>query len=114
MKRAKNLNLSYSLGFTVGAGAKVGNVIWDGLAFNQGVTNGSTIVAVNGREYSDDELKEAITAAKGGREPIRLLLKEGNRYREVSLAYHQGLRFPHLQRTGSGPALLDRMLAPLP
>ncbi len=38
MKRAKTLNLSYSLGFTVGSGGKVSNVIWDSDAFNQGVT----------------------------------------------------------------------------
>ncbi len=113
MKRAKTLNLSYSLGFTIGSGGRVSNVIWDSNSFNQGVTPGSSIVAVNGREYSDDEIKGAITAAKGGREPIRLLLKEGSRYREVALAYHQGLRFPHLEKAAQGPALLDRLLAPL-
>ena len=113
MKRAKTLNPSYSLGFTIGSGGKVSNVIWDSDAFNRGVTPGSTIVAVNGREYSDDEIKGAITAAKGGREPIRLLLKEGSRYREVALAYNQGLRFPHLEKAAQGTALLDRLLAPL-
>jgi len=113
MKRAKNLNLSYSAGFTVAAGGKISNVIWDSLAFRQGITPGSAIVAVNGREYSDDELKRAVTGAKGGREPIRLLLKEGSRYRDVNLAYHDGLRFPHIEKVAAGTASLDRMLAPL-
>jgi len=113
MKRGKTLNLSHSAGFTVGSGAKVSNVMWDGPAFNAGVTPGSEIVAVNGLKYSDNELKRAISGARGGRESIRLLLKEGDRYREIALPYHDGLRFPHLEKVASGTALLDRLLAPL-
>lgn len=112
MKRAKSLNLSYSLGFTIGSGGRVSNIVWDGPAHRQGVLPASTIVAVNGREYADDELKGAIGAAKGSSEPIRLLLKEGRRYREVALTYNGGLRYPHLEKAVAGAALLDRMLAP--
>ena len=114
MKRAKTLNLSYSLGFTVGSGAKVSNVTWDGPGHSAGVTPGTTIVAVNDREYSDDEIKGAIAAAATSKRPIRLLLKDGSRYREVQLPYYGGPRFPHLEKAVSGTALLDRMLAPLP
>jgi len=113
MKRAKSLDLSHSLGLTIGRGGAVGNVIWDSPVFRQGVTGSASIVAVNGREYSDDEIKGAIKAARGGREPIRLLLKEGSRYRTIDVAYHDGLRFPHLEKAVSGTAPLDRLLAPL-
>lgn len=113
MKRSKALNLSYSLGFTAGPGGKVSNVIWDGAAHRAGVTPGSIVVAVNGREYSDEEIKSAVEAAEGGREPVRLLLKDGGRYREVPVAWHGGLRFPHLEKAVRGTALLDRVLAPL-
>jgi predicted metalloprotease with PDZ domain len=113
MKRSKSLDLSHSLGLTVGKAGAVTNVVWDSPPFAQGIVPGATLVAVNGREYSDDELKGAIKGARGGTEPIRLLVKERGRFREVALAYHGGLRWPHLERTGSGPASLDRMLAPI-
>lgn len=113
MKRGQSLNLSYSLGFTIGSGAKISNVIWDGPAHALGITPGSSIVAVNGREYSDDELKLAVKGATGGREPVRLLLKEGPRFREIALPYHQGLRFPHLERIPGTASTLNRMLEPL-
>ena len=114
MKRSKTLNLHYSLGFTVGSGAKISNVMWDGAGHSAGVIPGATIVAVNGREYSDDELKGAIGAAQASKQPIRLLLKEGSRYREVALPYFGGLRYPHLEKVVAGTAMLDRVLAPLP
>lgn len=113
MKRAKALSLSHSLGFTVGSGARIGNLIWDGPAHAQGIAPGNVIVAVNGREYSDDEIKRAIRAAAGSTEPVRLLIKDGSRYREVALAWNGGLRYPHLEKTAPGRALLDSMLAPL-
>jgi predicted metalloprotease with PDZ domain len=114
MKRAKTLYLHYSAGFTVGSDGKISNVMWDGPAHSAGVTPGGTIVAVNGREYGDDELKSAITAAKGSNQPIRLLLKERGRYREVELPYYGGLRYPHIEKAVARTAMLDRLLAALP
>ena len=54
---------------------KINDVRWNGPAFKAGVSTGATIVAVNGQDYSDDVLKSAIAAAKGGKAPIQLLLK---------------------------------------
>lgn len=110
----KILDLTFTIGITVGEGGVIGGVAWDSLLFNQGVTTGSTILAVNGEAYSNDLFKDAITAAQGGREPIRLLIKRDDRYREVALAYHDGLRYPVLERVGTSPSTLDALLAPLP
>lgn len=107
----RSLDLSYSLGLVV-AGGRVASVLWDGPAFGRGIRPGATIVAVNGRDYSDDELRNAITANKDGRAPIRLLVHDGKSYRDVTIDYRGGLRFPHLERTGAGPAPLDLLLQP--
>ena len=69
-------------------------------------------VAVNGRGYTTDRLKAAVVAGKDGKDPIRLLLKSGDRYREVTIDYHRGLRYPHLEKTVTGEAGLDTLLAP--
>ena len=106
-------DLTYTLGVTIGKDGEINGVAWDSPLFNEGVTTGTKIVAVNGRTYSNDELKRAITAAKGGRTPIQLLVKKGDLYRTVALPYYQGLRYPVLEKVGTGPSTLDALLAPL-
>lgn len=109
----KILDLTYTIGLVVGENGRISGVAWDSPLFNEGATAGATIVAVNGVQYSHDRLREAITAARGGRDPIRLLIRRGDRYREIAINYHDGLRYPVLERTGRGPSTLDALLRPL-
>ncbi|MBX3595717.1 peptidase M61 [Sphingomonas sp.] len=111
-KRSGATDLSYSIGLSVGKGGAINSVIWDSPAFETGLDVGDTIVAVEGREYSDERLKEAVTLAKDAKAPIRLLVKNGTRYREIAIDYHDGLRYPRLEKIGTGEGGLDRLLAP--
>ena len=85
---------------------------WDGPAFKAGVSTGATVVAVNGQAYSNDVLKSAITAAKGSKTPIQLLLKYQGGYRTVPVDYHGGLQYPHLVRVEGTPDYLSEIIAP--
>jgi predicted metalloprotease with PDZ domain len=87
-------------------------VLWDSAAFNAGVTVGSQIVAVNGRAFKPDPLKQAIKAAAGNGPSPELLIKDGDVYRTVRLDWHGGLRYPRLEKVGSGRGTLDALLAP--
>ena len=107
----KSINLSYSLGLSVGREGAVTSVIWDGPAYQAGIAPGARLVAVDGETYSDEVLKAAITAAKGGTQPIRLLVKTGDAFRTVDLTWTGGLRYPRLERTGRGPSSLDALYA---
>ncbi|MGN6739029.1 M61 family metallopeptidase [Dyella sp.] len=104
-------NFSWSIGLTVAGKGAVNDVRWDGPAFKAGVSTGATIVAVNGQDYSDDVLKNAITAAKSDKAPIRLLLKFQGGYRTVSVDYHGGLQYPHLVRVPGTPDYLSEIIA---
>jgi predicted metalloprotease with PDZ domain len=73
-------------------------VVWEGPAFKAGLTTNTTLVAVNGRAYSGELLKDAVTQAKSGSEPIELLVKNQDRYRTVRIDYHGGLLYPHLEQ----------------
>lgn len=111
-KAAKNLDLSYSVGITV-ARAKLTQVQWGGPAFKAGLTVGQEIVGVNGAPYSEDALKAAITAAKGGTAPIHLLVKTDTLVREVNVAWNGGLRYPRFEKVAGAPdGPLDKLLAP--
>jgi hypothetical protein len=72
------------------------------------------IIAVNDQPFSDDTLKAEITAAKGGSDPIRLLIKTGDRLRSVDLNWHGGLRYPRFEKTGGTDTALDKLLAAKP
>jgi predicted metalloprotease with PDZ domain len=113
-KNGKFTDFTYSLGMTVNKSAKITNVIWDGPAFNAGLTVGAEIVAVNGRVYSDTALKDAVTAAKGGKEPIKLIVKSGALVREMAINWNGGLRYPRLEKTAAADGSLDALLAPRP
>lgn len=114
MKGSSSLNLSHSIGATIGPGGVTTNVIWNGPMFAQGVAPGATVVAVDGREYSGEGLKSAIGGAAAHSEPIRLLIKEGSRYRTIEIHYRRGLRWPHLQKVTRTTAMIDQLLTPLP
>jgi len=111
-KTAKNNDLTYSGGFVVGNDGKVSSVLWDAAAFNAGITVGSEIVAVNGRKFDGDALKQAIKDAAGSGHAPELLVHDGDLYRTVKLDWHGGLRYPRLEKVGKGKGTLDALLAP--
>ena len=108
------VDLSHSLGLIIGKSALVKGVRWGSPAFAAGVSAGSTLIAIDGSKYDDDDLKRVITAAKGTTRPIALLIQQGNQFRTVDVAWTGGLRYPHLERTGKGPASLDALIAARP
>ncbi len=114
MKANKFLDLIYSLGINV-AKAKITAVQWEGSAFKAGLTVGQEIIAVNGVPYSDDAIKAAVTAAKGGKDAIRLTLKTEALVRDVNVQWNGGLRYPRFEKAaGAADGPLDRLLSPRP
>src|SRR2546423_98994 len=89
-KDRKATDLTYSGGFSVGSDGKVGSVLWDGPAFNAGLTNGTTIVAVNSRTFTSDALKQAIKDAAGARRAGGRLIKSGGLYPPPRPHWHGG------------------------
>jgi predicted metalloprotease with PDZ domain len=108
-KARKTTSFMYSGGFALGKEGDIKEVAWDSPAFNAGLTVGTKLIAVNGRALDTDDLRDTIKAKKS---PLNLLVKSGEIYRTVELNYIGGLRYPKLERTGSGPSSLDALLAP--
>ncbi|WP_314375168.1 peptidase M61 [Sphingomonas paucimobilis] len=103
-------NVSYSLGMIVSNSGEVTSSIWDSPAFKAGIDVGTQIQAVNGEAYSGDRLKAAIIAAKDSAHPVKLVIKNQDRFRDVTLAYTGGPRYPRLEKVGTGETGLDRLL----
>ncbi len=107
----KRNNFMYSIGLQTNGENAVTAVQWDGPAFKAGLAIGMSIVAVNGEAASASNLTDAIKAAKDTTTPIELIVKDGDRYRTVSLDYHGGLRYPHLERIPGTPDRLGELYA---
>ena len=101
-----------SLGFSVDKDSNLANVRWDSLAFKAGITPDMQLEAVNDQKYTAAILREAILSAEKSKQPIKLLLKRGDEFVTVTLDYHGGMRYPHLERVEGTPDHLDAILAP--
>jgi predicted metalloprotease with PDZ domain len=119
MDRSNGTSFATSLGFTVkGEGPPdamggITQVVWDGPAFKAGVTPDMQLTAVNDQAFGIPVLREAILAAEKNNAPIKLLLKRDKDFVTLTIDYHGGLRFPHLERVDSTPNRLDDILAPV-
>jgi predicted metalloprotease with PDZ domain len=122
MDRSRPVHFDTSVGFAVAAGGEdeggapagtISGVVWDGPAFKAGVTPDMRLQAVNDQAFSVTALRDAILNAEHNNASIKLLLKRGKEFITVSLDYHGGLRYPHLERVESTPDLLDAVLAPV-
>lgn len=103
----------YSLGFSVKADGRVGEVYWDSVAFKAGLAPAMTLLAVDGKAYTHARLDDAIKAAQGQPDRrIELLVRDFDTFRTVQLDYHDGLRYPRLERRGKTPDVLAAILEP--
>nr|WP_315053436.1 peptidase M61 [uncultured Brevundimonas sp.] len=108
----KRNDFTYSLGIQTGEGNVIRSVQWNSPAFQAGLATGMEIVAVNGRAASPSAISEAITAAKDPNTAVELILKDADRYRTVRIDYHDGLRYPRLERIAGTPDRLGDILTP--
>jgi len=93
---------------------EISDVIAGSPAAQAGIVPGMRLVAVNGRRWTPEILREAIRQAKGGKEPMELLVENAEYFHTYRVDYHGGERYPHLERN-TKPDLLSeiaRMKAP--
>jgi predicted metalloprotease with PDZ domain len=109
-EREKLTALTYSVGLSIDKDGKIKDVLWNGPAFKAGLSPATQIVAVNGVAFEVDRFKAAIKAAAHSSAAMELIVREGDQFRTVRLDYHDGLRYPHLERDPARPALLDAIL----
>ncbi len=108
----RSTSFQTSLGFSVKPDGGLEGVVWESIAFKAGITPDMQLLAVNDQKYTAAGLRETIRAAEQSKDPIRLLLKRGDEFTIVTLDYHGGMRYPHLERVESTPDRLDAILAP--
>ena len=106
-------NVWYSIGLRVSGEGVISDVRWDGPADKAKLAPGQKLIAVNGRTFSADRLRDAIDAAKGNTQPIHLLMQTEDYIVPVDIDYHDGQRYPVLVRDDSKKDYLDEITTPL-
>ncbi len=80
---------------------------------NAGIGAGWTLVSVNGERASAEVLSNAITAATTSTAPIVLEVRNARGSRMLEIDYHDGLRYPRLERIPGTPDRLGDILSPM-
>jgi predicted metalloprotease with PDZ domain len=116
----QDVDVQLSLGFSVhNSGGEDSDrfeeVIPGSPAAQAGLAAGMRLVAVNGRRWTPDLLREAIRTSKDSKEPIELLGANGDYFRSYRIEYHGGERYAHLEPMGGKADVLGaitKMKAP--
>jgi len=112
----KYLDARFSLGVAITNDGKedgtLGDVIPGTPAARAGLAPGMKIVAIDGRRYTADGLREALKAATTGTAPITLLVENRDYFTTHEIDYHGGEKYPALERDAAKPDLLARIMAP--
>jgi predicted metalloprotease with PDZ domain len=99
------VDASYSLGFVVTKDGELKDVTYGSPAYAAGIGPGMHLVAINGRAWSKDILRDVLAASKGSNQAIELLVENAKFYKTYSIAYHDGIRTPHLERADGADVL---------
>lgn len=109
----KQIEMGYSLGLRLDTDGLISDVLPGMPAWNARLGPGMTVVAVDGKKFSADVLRDAVKAAKASTKPIQLLVNNEDTLVTYSIDYHGGEQYPHLVRDGVTPDLLSQTIAAL-
>jgi predicted metalloprotease with PDZ domain len=101
---------TYSLGLELREDGGIADTIEGMPAAQAGIGPGMKVIAVNGRRFSGEVLRDALKAGKNNSAPLELLVENTDYYKTHKLDYHGGERYPHLVRDESKPDLLSEIL----
>jgi hypothetical protein len=71
------------------------------------------IIAFNVRKYSNNVIHGVIKHVMNNSSPIKFIVANGEYYSIVSVDYHDGERYPYLERDTTKPDLLSSVITPL-
>jgi predicted metalloprotease with PDZ domain len=103
------VDVAYSIGLDLREDGTISDTTEGMPAALAGIGPGMKLIAVNGRQYSTEVLRDALRAGKSATAPLELLVENTDYYKTYKLDYHGGERYPHLVRDDSKPDLLSEI-----
>ena len=112
-RRGAGVDCWYSIGLRISGDGTISDVRWNGPADKARLGPGQKLIAIDGQVFSPDVLRESIRNAKGNKEPIKLIVQSDTYVSNAEIDYHDGERFPVLERVEGTPAYLEDITKPL-
>ncbi len=109
----KFTDMSFSIGLTIKEDGVILDVIPGSPADKSGIGPGMKLVAVNSRHWTPTILRAAVKSTKTDTAPLELLVENEDYFKACKLDYHDGEKYPCLERDASKPDLLGEILKPL-
>jgi predicted metalloprotease with PDZ domain len=106
----KEIDAEFSIGLLIRDDGTIRDTVENMIAAKAGIGPGMRIIAVNGRRFSDDVLRDALRSGKTAKDPLELIVENTEYYRTVKLDYHEGEKYPHLVRDESKPDVLSEII----
>jgi predicted metalloprotease with PDZ domain len=102
----------YDVGVNLSNEGKIQDVLEGSAGWNDGLGIGMTVVAVNDRAFSPDAWKAAVKATSSSFAPLRLTVEQDDYYRDITVHYHGGAKYPHLVRVKGRSDMLTLIMRP--
>lgn len=109
-ERINVIDAGYSVGLLVKEDGSIIDTIEGMDAAHAGIGPGMKVVAVNGRAFTPQVLRDALSAGKTSSEPLELIVENSTYFRTFKLNYHGGEKYPHLVREESKPDTLSDII----
>ena len=111
-KAEKQIDLRFSAGLMLNEEGRILDVLPGSPAAKAGIAPGAKLLGVNGRRFSETQVREAVRDSKAMKDPLEFLVEDGDFYSIHNVDYHDGEKYPALLRESEKPDLLSRIIAP--
>jgi len=101
---------AYSIGLRLNKDGVIADTIEGMPAAKAGIGPGMKVIAVNGRKFTGDSLRDALKEGKTSSAPLELLVENSDYFHSYKLDYHGGEKYPHLVRDESKPDVLSDII----
>jgi len=106
------VNAAYSIGLWLKEDGSITDTVEGMPAAQAGIGPGMKLIAVNGRKFSAEILRDTLRQGKSGSFALELLVENTEYYKTFKLDYHGGEKYPHLVRDEATPDLLSDIIKP--
>ncbi len=103
---------TYGIGLALDDKGMITSVRQDSAAWDAGLGPGMTILAVGGQSFSADALRYVIGEAAHAEGDIPFVIEQDGWVNTYEVRYHDGLRYPHMERVPGVPDMLLQIMSP--
>jgi predicted metalloprotease with PDZ domain len=109
-----SVNAWYSIGASINSRTgRVTDVRENSPAWQAGLAVGETLAAVDNQAFDPEVFEYALKRAEHSGTPITMVVAQDGWYTTLTIDYHDGPLYPHLERIPNTPDMLDAIMKPV-